>query len=54
MLTNRLPDKVLAVAAEGGLLEKTGYELMTFDLLHVLLSQSPPPLHSRALHGGRG
>jgi len=40
------PDEVFTVAAERRLLEKPRHELVTFDLVNVLLSQRASSLHA--------
>lgn len=45
-----LPDKVSAVAAEGGLFEETGCELMVFHLNNPLVFECALPLE----HGHPG
>ena len=42
-LSAKAPDEVLAVAAEGGLLEEARYELVLLDLDDKLLAQSTTP-----------
>lgn len=45
MVERYLPDEILAVRTEGGLLEEPRYEVMILDFEHVLLLERPlsPP-----------
>lgn len=53
-----LPNEIGAVAAEGGLLEEPGGELVALDLVHELLPESSftteERLDERLLHVGAG
>lgn len=42
-----IPDEVSAVAAEGGLFEEAGHELVVLHLNNPLVFQSSPPLEHR-------
>ncbi|CAH2236766.1 jg14259 [Pararge aegeria aegeria] len=43
------PDELAAVAAEGGLAQERGHELVAVDLVHAPPQRAAPPVEARAL-----